>query len=194
MLLKMRDITAGFALTGSFCTFENILSRIRELVDDGIKIIPIMSNNAYSTDTRFGNAADFIDKIEEITQQKILHTITDVEPIGPKKLIDILIIAPCTGNTLAKVAAGIADTSVTLAVKSHLRNQRPVLIGISTNDALSAAAKNIGTILNRKHVYFVPYRQDDYENKPNSIVADFTKIPEAMRAALDGKQLQPVLL
>lgn len=189
----MDKITAGFALTGSFCTFSTVLPYIQKLVDEGVNVIPIMSANAYTTDTRFGKAGEFIEKIETITGQKIMHTINDAEPIGPKKLLDILIIAPCTGNTLAKITAGIADTAVTLGVKSHLRNLRPVLIGISTNDALSAAAKNIGQLHNRKHIYFVPYSQDDSENKPNSIVADFSKLIPAMHAALEGKQLQPVL-
>lgn len=190
----MDQITAGVALTGSFCTFSTVIPQIKNLVDGGIRVIPIMSDNAYKTDTRFGKAEDFIREIEAITGTRVLHTINDAEPIGPKQLLDVLIIAPCTGNTLAKITAGIADTAVTLAVKSHLRNQRPVLIGISTNDALSAAAKNIGHLHNRKHVYFIPYTQDDSENKPNSIVADFTKTRQAMDAALASRQIQPILL
>ncbi|MDR1631140.1 MAG: dipicolinate synthase subunit B [Oscillospiraceae bacterium] len=190
----MDQITAGFALTGSFCTFSEVIPEIKHLTDLGIRVVPIMSDNAYKTDTRFGKAEDFVAQLREITGSDVLHTINDAEPIGPKKLLDVLIVAPCTGNTLAKITAGIADTAVTLAVKSHLRNQRPVLIGISTNDALSTAAKNIGHLHNRKHVYFIPYTQDDSENKPNSIVADFTKIPQAMEAALAGKQIQPILL
>ncbi len=189
----MSDIKVGIALTGSFCTFGAVLPYMQKLCEMGHSVQPIMSANAYSTDTRFGKAEDFIEKIEGICGKKIMHTINDVEPIGPKHLLDILIIAPCTGNTLAKITAGIADTAVTLAVKSHLRNQRPVLIGISTNDALSAAAKNIGQLHNRKHIYFVPYSQDDCENKPNSIVADFRKMIPAMEMALSGKQLQPIL-
>lgn len=190
----MEKIRVGFALTGSFCTFSEVLPQIRKLTEEGIQVIPLMSDNAYKTDTRFGRAADFANELEDITGSKLIYTIHDAEPIGPKKLFDIMIVAPCTGNTLAKITAGIADTSVTLGVKSHLRNQRPLLLGISTNDALSAAAKNIGHLHNRKHVYFIPYTQDDSENKPNSIVADFTKTKDAMEAALLGRQLQPVLI
>lgn len=190
----MENIRAGFAITGSFCTFSEVFPQIKKLVDSGIEVTPLMSDNAYKTDTRFGKAADFVKELEDITSNKVIHTIYGAEPIGPKKLFDIMIVAPCTGNTLAKITSGIADTAVTLGVKSHLRNQRPLLIGISTNDALSAAAKNIGHLHNRKHVYFIPYTQDDSENKPNSIVADFTKIPKAIKAALSGKQIQPLLL
>ena len=148
----MEKLNIGFALTGSFCTFSDVLKEIVSLKDDGHNIIPIMSYNAYSTDTRFGSSAYFKDKIEGICQNHIISSIKDAEPIGPKKLLDILIIEPCTGNTLAKLSAGIADTPVTLAAKSHLRNLRPILIAVSTNDALSSAAKNIGHLLNRKNI------------------------------------------
>ena len=153
-----------------------------------------MSFNAFSTDTRFGSAEYFRTKIEEIAGNKIISSITETEPIGPKKLLDILIIEPCTGNTLAKLANSIADTPVTLAAKSHLRNMRPLLIAVSTNDALAGAAKNIGHLLNYKNIYFVPFTQDDHNNKPTSIVADFSKTKEALYEALRGKQLQPVIL
>ena len=191
----MKDKTVGFALCGSFCTFKKAIPQIKALCDEGYKVIPIMSGAAYSTDTRFGAARDFIDEIESICGEKIIHTITGAEPIGPKKLLDALVIAPCTGNTLGKMANGITDTSVTLAAKAHLRNSRPVIIAVSTNDALGAAANNIGMLLNSKNIYFVPMKQDDCEGKPNSVVADFSLIPETVETVLTkGKQPQPVLL
>ena len=190
----MEKIKVGFALTGSFCTFEKAFIQMQKLVEKGMDVIPIMSFNAYSLDTRFGKAADFAEKAEKITGRKTIATITDAEPIGPEKLTDILIVLPCTGNTLAKLACGIYDTPVTLAVKSHLRNQRPVVIGVSSNDSLSATAKNIGMLLNNKHYYFVPMRQDDPSKKPFSVVCDFTKTEESIGAALYGKQLQPILI
>lgn len=189
----MNKLNIGFALTGSFCTFKNILPVIQQLKDDGHNIIPIMSYNAFNTDTRFGTAEFFRKKAEDICRNEIIASIDKAEPIGPKKLLDILIIAPCTGNTLAKLSTGIADTPVTLAAKSHLRNSRPLLIAVSTNDALAGAAKNIGNLLNYKNIYFVPYNQDDYRNKPTSIVADFDKIKESMLEALEGRQIQPII-
>ena len=183
----------GFAFTGSFCTFSTVISQLEEIKKHGCDILPIMSPNAYSTDTRFGTAKDFIEKIRNICQNDIIHTIDKAEPIGPKKLLDLLIIAQCTGNTLAKLAYGITDTSVTLAAKAHLRNDRPILIAISTNDGLSNAAKNIGMLHNNRNYYFVPYRQDDCSNKPNSLVADFSMIIPAIKYALSGIQLQPML-
>ncbi len=188
-------ITVGFALCGSFCTFKNAIGRLKELsADPKINVIPIMSENSYTLDTRFGKAADFIAEIEEITKQHVLHTLPEVEPFGPKKTLDALIIAPCTGNTLAKLALGIADTPVTFAAKAHLRNERPVIVAVSTNDALAAAAKNIGALQNAKHIFFVPYRQDDWKTKPNSLVADFSLIQETLNAALEHRQLQPIIL
>lgn len=184
----------GFAFCGSFCTFRKAIDTLKEIKTEGHNIIPIMSFNAYSTDTRFGKANDFCDEIEEICQNKIISTIAEAEPIGPKKLLDVLIIEPCTGNTLAKLAASIADTPVTLAAKSHLRNSRPVLIAVSTNDALAGASKNIGALMNYKNIYFVPHRQDDSVNKPTSVVADFSLTKAAMHSALQGKQLQPMLI
>lgn len=166
---------------------------MKELADTGYEVHPIMSYNAFSTDTRFGKARDFTAEIEAICGRKIIATLTDAEPIGPKKLLDALIIEPCTGNTLAKLASGIADTPVTLAAKSHLRNARPLLIAVSTNDALAGAAKNIGALANYKNIYFVPYRQDDPAGKPTSIVADFSKTLSALECALEGKQIQPVI-
>lgn len=190
----MSRITAGFAICGSFCTFSKVLPQMRRLADHDINIVPIMSETAATLDTRFGDAADFLSEIEEISKNEIIKTIGQAEPIGPKKLLDVLIIAPCTGNTLAKLANGIADTPVTMAAKSHLRNGRPVVVAVSTNDGLAGAAKNIGVLMNYKNLYFVPMRQDDYVNKPNSIVAEFSLLEEAMTSALEGKQLQPVFL
>lgn len=186
-------MTVGFALCGSFCTFANIFP-VMEAVAKQHDVIPIFSDTAYSTNTRFGTATAHIQRAAEICGSMPLHTIAQVEPIGPKKLLDALIIAPCTGNTLAKLAHSIADSSVTMAAKSHLRNGRPILLAISTNDALAGAAENIGKLLARKHYYFVPFGQDDATGKPTSIVADFTKIPPALEAALEGRQLQPILL
>ena len=183
----------GFALCGSFCTYAKVFPIMEQLSRDH-NIIPIFSPVSFSTDTRFGTAQEHIETTTAICEKAPLHTIAQVEPIGPKKLLDVLIIAPCTGNTLAKLAHSIADTSVTMAAKSHLRNGRPVLIAVSTNDALAGAAENIGKLLARKNYYFVPFGQDDADCKPASMVADFTKIPEALSAALAGKQLQPLLL
>ena len=183
----------GFALCGSFCTFSEVFPVMEELAKQ-YRLIPIFSANAYTIDSRFGTAQSHIRRASEICGTDPLHTIADVEPIGPKKLLDALIIAPCTGNTLAKLAHGIADGPVTMAAKSHLRNGRPVIVAVSTNDALGAAAENIGKLLARKHYYFVPFRQDDPVNKPTSMVADFTLIPQTLEAALEGRQLQPILL
>lgn len=191
----MQTKTVGFALCGSFCTFKKVIPQMKKLVDNGYKVIPIMSPTAYSTDTRFGKAEDFNKEIEEICNAKIIYTIRGAEPIGPKELLDALVIAPCTGNTLGKLSNGISDTSVTLATKAHLRNQRPVIIAVSTNDALGTSARNIGTLMNSKHIYFVPMRQDDHINKPNSIVADFNYIPDTVKEVLETKtQPQPILL
>lgn len=191
----MNKKTVGFAMCGSFCTFKKVIPQIKKLTDDGYRVIPIMSYNAYTTDTRFGKARDFCEEIEGLCGEKIIYTISGAEPIGPKELLDMLVIAPCTGNTLGKLANGISDTSVTLATKAHLRNQRPVIIAVSTNDALGAAARNIGTLMNSKHIYFVPMKQDDYINKPNSIVADFDYIPDTVREVFaTNTQPQPMLL
>lgn len=182
----------GFALCGSFCTFSDVIPQIEMLRKLNYDIVPIMSGIAYETDTRFGRAEEIRNRIETVCKHEILHTIPEVEPIGPKKMLDVLVIAPCTGNTAAKLANGITDTSVTMAAKSHLRNGRPVVIAVSTNDGFAGAAKNIGSLLNYKNIYLVPFRQDDHEKKPRSLVADFTLIPEAVEAALKGEQLQPI--
>lgn len=189
----MEETRVGFAITGSFCTFKSVFAQLRALVDFGYRVTPIMSANVYETDTRFGRAVDWIAQAEEITGQRVIHTIAQAEPIGPKKLLDLLILAPCTGNTLGKLACGIYDTAPTLAVKSHRRNERPVLIAVSTNDALAGSAASIGSLQARKGFFFVPYEQDDFRGKPASCVADFTKILPAAQAALAGRQLQPMV-
>ena len=186
-------MTIGFALCGSFCTYDRVFP-VMERLGKSYELIPIFSQSAYSTDSRFGNAEAHIARAEAICGRPVLHTLAEVEPIGPKKMLDALIIAPCTGNTLAKLAHSIADGPVTMAAKSHLRNGRPVIIAISTNDALAGAAENIGKLLSRKHYYFVPFGQDDAFGKPTSVVADFSKIPQTLELALEGKQLQPLLL
>ena len=183
----------GFALCGSFCTYSKIFPIIETLAKEHT-VIPIFSENAYTLNSRFGTAAEHIKKAERICGRPVLHTLPEVEPIGPKKMLDALIIAPCTGNTLAKLAHSIADTPVTMAAKSHLRNGRPVIVAVSTNDALAGAAENIGKLLGRKHYYFVPFGQDDPENKPTSMVADFAQILPTLDAALKGIQFQPILL
>jgi len=183
----------GFALCGSFCTYAQVFPVMEELSHIH-HIIPIFSFAASTIDSRFGDASDHLDRARTICGRSPLQTIAGVEPIGPKKLLDALIIAPCTGNTLAKLAHSIADTPVTMAAKSHLRNGRPVVIAVSTNDALAGAAENIGKLLARKHFYFVPFRQDDPKQKPASMVADFRKIPETLELAMMGQQIQPILL
>ena len=179
----------GYCLTGSFCTFSKAIDEITIIKEAGHDITVIMSGNAYSTDTRFGKAEDIIRKIERITDKKILHTISETEPIGPKRMFDVLCVAPCTGNTLAKLSNGITDTSVTMAVKSHLRNAKPVVIGVSTNDALGASAKNIGMLMNYKNIFFVPFTMDDPLNKPKSMVCDFTKVLKTAELAYNDEEI-----
>lgn len=186
-------MTIGFALCGSYCTYDRVFPVIETLSKE-YKVIPILSEAAYTTDSRFGTAEHWKTRLEEICGCPPLHLISQVEPIGPKGLLDILVIAPCTGNTLAKLAHSIADGPVTMAAKSHLRNGRPVLVAVSTNDGLAGAGENIGRLLARKHYYFVPFGQDNALKKPTSLVADFSKIPPAMEAAMEGKQIQPLLL
>ena len=190
---NLKGVRIGCAMTGSFCTFKKVFEIWKNLREEGAELYPIMSFNASKTDTRFYSAADAVGIFEEITGRKVWNTIGQVEPIGPKKLLDLLIIAPCTGNTLAKMANGITDTPAVLAVKSHLRNGRPVLAAVSTNDGLSGSAKNIGMLMAMKHIYFVPFGQDDCREKPNSLVAKFDLIPEAAAEALESRQIQPVL-
>ena len=190
----MSDVRVGFALCGSFCTFSSVIPKFEELALEGYDMYPIMSEAAANTDTRFGKAEDFRERLKKASGKNIITSIAAAEPIGPKKLLDILVVAPCTGNTLAKLANSITDTAVTMAVKAHLRNARPVVIAVSTNDALSGSAKNIGTLLNYKNIYFVPMKQDDHEKKPTSVVADFELILPTIEKALKGEQLQPIYL
>jgi len=189
----MKSETLGFALCGSFCTFEPVLAALSALAGEYENVIPILSRAAAETDSRFGRAGDFRRRIESICGRPVIDTIAGAEPIGPRKLLDLLVIAPCTGNTLAKLAAGIADGPVTLACKAHLRNARPVVIAVSTNDGLAGNAASIGTLLARRNFYFVPFGQDSPEKKPTSLVAEMSRIPETVRAALEGRQLQPLL-
>ena len=192
--MDLKDKKIGFILTGSFCTFQKVIPKMKEIKKLGAKIIPIMSFNSYNLDTKFGKAKDFIDEIEEITKRKIIHTIQDAEPIGPKKMTDIMIIAPCSGNTMAKLACDIIDTPATMAAKSHLRNNRPLVIAPSTNNGLSGNAENIGKLLNRKNYYFVPFRQDNPITKPRSIVFDAEYIIKTIEYALEGEQISPILI
>ena len=184
----------GFAFCGSFCTHDKAIGALEQVKADYGDVIPIVSEAAAELDTRFGRAHDFLREVERICDKRVISTLQAAEPIGPKKLLDVLVIAPCTGNTLAKLTAGITDSTVTMAAKAHLRNGRPLVLAVSTNDALGANAKNIGELLCRKNVYFVPFRQDDPQNKPTSMVADFALIPQALEAAMQGIQLQPILL
>ena len=190
----MRTERIGFCLTGSFCTFEPALAALSRLARSYESVQPILSGAAAAIDSRFGDAAAFRARIEQICGRPVWDSLALVEPIGPRKLLDLLVIAPCTGNTLAKLAAGIADTPVTLACKAHLRNGRPVVLAVSTNDGLAGNARSIGTLLDRKHFYFVPFGQDDPEKKPASLVADMSRLPETVAAALESRQLQPLLV
>ncbi|MEE1127668.1 MAG: dipicolinate synthase subunit B [Acutalibacteraceae bacterium] len=190
----MINLKVGYAMCGSFCTLKRAVEEIKVLKEKDFDIYPIMSPITYSTDTRFGKAADFIGEVEEICGKKIISTVKEAEPIGPKGLLDVLVISPCTGNTLGKIANGITDSSVSMAAKAHLRNGRPLVLTIATNDALSASAKNIGSLMNTKNVYFVPFGQDDAFKKPTSLISDFSLIYDTVISALDGKQLQPILL
>ena len=183
----------GFAMCGSFCTFSKVFP-VMELLSKNHTVIPIFSHSTYTVDSRFGTAADHIQKAQSICGAAPIHTIAQAEPIGPKKMLDLLVIAPCTGNTLAKLAHSIADGPVTMAAKSHLRNNRPLVVAVSTNDALVGAAENIGKLLARKNYFFVPFGQDDPVNKPGSMVADFSRIPDTVNAAMKNTQLQPVIL
>ena len=192
--MKIKDKRIGFVLTGSFCTFKHTIPQIKKIVEEGGIVIPIMSRNAYNMDTKFGTAQEFIKEIEEITNKEIIHTIQGAEPIGPKGLTDILIIAPATGNTIGKLANGITDDVGTMATKSHLRNNNPVVIAISTNDGLAGSAENIGKLLNRNNYFFVPFRQDNPITKPRSLVFDHKYIIPTLEKALEKEQVQPILI
>lgn len=193
-MLSLFDKTVGFAVCGSFCTHAKAMEALEQVKAQFARVVPIVSEVTANTDTRFGKAHDLMREMERICDHRVIATVKAAEPIGPQKLLDLLIIAPCTGNTLGKLAAGITDTSVTMAAKAHLRNERPVLIAPSTNDGLAASAASIGALLPRKYIYFVPFGQDDFEKKPTSLVADFSRVAQAAQAALEGRQLQPLLL
>jgi dipicolinate synthase subunit B len=192
--MLLNNLKIGLGITGSFCTFSKVPSLIENLIKEGASVLPIMSYNAYNFDTRFGDAKDFIENVEKLCGNKVISTIQDAEPIGPRSMIDIMVIFPCTGNTLAKITNGITDTPVLMATKSHLRNQKPVLIGISSNDILSQNAKNLGMLLNTKNMFFIPFKQDDPEKKPNSMVCDINLAIPSIVKAMEYKQIQPVLV
>ena len=192
--MNLENIRIGFVMTCSFCTFRKAIDQLKKIIKLGAKVVPIMSVNSYAMDTKFGKAEDFIKEIEEITGNKVLNAIQEVEPIGPKDMLDILVVAPASGNTIAKLANDIIDGPATMAVKSHLRRERPVVIAISTNNGLSGAGENIGKLFNRKHYYFVPFRQDNPITKPRSIVFDPSYLIKTIEEALDGEQIQPMLL
>ena len=183
--------TIGFGLTGSFCTLREAIDEMEKLAATGCEILPVISPSVTLTDTRFGKASDFIDRIEGICGKRVITNIRDAEPIGPQKLTDVMVVMPCTGNTLAKLYNGITDTAVTMACKAHLRNDRPLVLAIATNDGLSMNMRNIGGLMNLKNVYFVPFRQDDCVKKETSLVADFTKLIPSIERALEGKKTQP---
>lgn len=191
--MKLKNKRIGFAVTGSFCTFSSVIPQMEALAAEEAQIFPIMSETSATTDTRFGKAEDFCNRIKKITGRKIIASIKAAEPIGPQNLLDMMIIAPCTGNTLGKLACGITDTAVTMAAKASLRNENPLVIAVSTNDGLGASAKNIGMLLNFKNVYFVPFTQDNPEKKHNSLVAEMKLIIPTLELAAEGKQLQPIL-
>lgn len=191
--MDIKNKTIGFALTGSFCTYSEIFPQLQFLVNEGANIIPIMSYSAGSIDSRFGKSEEFIGKIAKITGKKPITTIADAEPVGPKSLLDIMIIAPCTGNTLAKLANGITDTPVLMAAKGHLRNNKPLVLSLSSNDSLGINLKNIGILMNSKNIYFVPFGQDNYVKKPNSMISHIDLIKQTLEKSLDNTQIQPVI-
>lgn len=184
----------GFAMCGSFCTHKYALEQLSQIIARGYEVLPIMSENVYSTDTRFGEASVLVDRVEKMCEREVIHTILDAEPIGPRTVLDAMIVCPCTGNTLAKIASGITDTAVTMAVKAHLRGDRPLVLALASNDALSANLKNIGQLLVRKCVYFTPMTQDDPQKKPHSLVADFSLVLPTLDAALQGIQYQKIFI
>lgn len=191
--MLFKDVKIGFAFTGSFCTFAKVIPELSKIAAEGADILPIISEAADSFDTKFGRAEEWKSKIEAISGKKLIKSIVEAEPIGPKALLDILVVAPCTGNTLSKLANGITDSTVTMACKAHRRNGRPILLALATNDGLGANARNIGILLNSKNVYFVPFGQDDPQKKGNSLMADFGQIVPSIQEALAGRQIQPVL-
>jgi len=193
-MVRLKGVRVGFALTGSFCTLKEAVEQVKKLIEEGAEVIPIVTREVATTNTRFGTAAGWKDLLKELTGHEVVETITDAEPIGPKKLLDILVVAPCTGNTLAKLANAITDGPVLMAIKAQLRNQRPVVLAIATNDALGMNARNLGVLLNAKNVYMVPFGQDNPTGKPNSLVARMDLLLDTVLYALQGKQLQPVVI
>ena len=191
--MDLKGKRVGLVMCASYCTLGSLLGEVKHIIDEGAEIIPIMSEHARIFDTRFGKADDFAEKIEQLTGRKIIYTMQEAEKIGHQDMTDVVLIAPCTGNTLAKIACGVTDSAVTMAAKAHMRNGRPVLIAVSTNDALGGNARNLGALLDRKNVYFVPFYQDDPGGKPASLIADFDAMEAAIDAALAGRQLQPLL-
>ena len=182
----------GYAFCGSYCTHKDSLTQLDRLIGEGYEIQPIVSENVYSTDTRFGSAKELVGRLSRMCGRDVIHTVVDAEPLGPKEPLDMLVICPCTGNTLAKIAMGITDTAVTMAAKAHLRSNRPLVIALASNDALSSNLKNIGLLLSRKSIYFVPMSQDDPEKKPHSLIADFSLLKPTMECATEGKQFQRI--
>ena len=191
--MKLNDKRIGVALSGSFCTYDKVFKELQKLVDEGAKVQTIFSDASQTIDSRFGKAEEFVQKAERLTGIRPMRTIAEAEPIGPKELLDLLIILPCTGNTIAKLANGITDTPVLMAAKAHLRNEKPLLLSVSTNDALGMNMNNIGLLLNAKHIYFVPFGQDNPQKKPNSMIAHTELLLDAAKEALEGKQYQPVI-
>lgn len=192
--MKLSGCNIGFAITGSFCTFDKIIPQIDVLKDEGANVIPVFSFHAYNMDTRFAKAQDFVKKVTDTAGHEAIKTIQQAEPVGPSRMFDIMVIAPCTGNTAAKLVNGITDTPVLMAAKAHMRNNRPLVIAISTNDALGINFQNIGKLMVMKNIYMVPFGQDNYKLKPNSMVASLPKLKETIEYALDGTQLQPVII
>lgn len=193
MTYNFQGKSIGIGFTGSFCTYEKVFHALEELKQTGASLLPVFSDHAATIDSRFGNSQEFLTRARELTGKEPITTIPQAEPIGPKGLMDILVIAPCTGNTLSKLANGISDTPVLMAAKSHLRNNRPLVISLSTNDALGMNLKNIGILLNTKNIYFVPFGQDNFEAKPNSMTAFTELLPETIACALNYQQIQPVI-
>ena len=188
----MKTLRIGLALTGSYCTYDKALAALETLARR-YDVTALMSENAYATDTRFGDAAGFVRRLEALTGRPVLHTVAETEPVGPNELFDVLAVAPCTGNTAAKLAAGITDTAVTMAVKSQLRSGKPVVLAFGSNDGLGVSARNIGELLNRKNIYFVPMYQDDPVKKPRSLASDYRRLEETILAAREGRQIEPIL-
>lgn len=193
MSIDFTNKNIGIAITGSYCTYKKVFEELKHLASTGASLYPIFSDHASTTDSRFGDCADFLQRAEDLTGRKPITTIPDAEPIGPNALFDILVIAPCTGNTLSKLANGISDTPVLMAAKAHLRNNRPLVVALSTNDALGMNLKNIGILLNTKNIYFIPFGQDNYKTKPNSMIAHIELMCDTIEQALQGRQMQPVI-